>query len=374
MNSPSQQEEPDILETQLAELDREIDTLKTKRAKVRTRFNRFRARTSVLAPETLSIIFQYACNLSDIASIDDDHRPVTISSVSVHWREVAQSTPSIWDRLFVNLKHPKHASVAAFSLIQLYYKHLGSQCINLRLWLHSSWEDDEGQVPNVPIQSVFQFILTDNPTKLGALFINQFSLEWSELFINCIHSDIGLPALNRIYIGWSRRISYNHSWDDSSVLPLKAALVPKLTFVTLGQASPNFLIPHKQITNLHLEDIPVDYCLEVITRCPNASECHIYYPQPASDPDMEPPARPVMLTRTTCLGWSFGMEAWDVAFLKYYTFPALERFRCENQGDLDFYDEHPPEEDTRVLQRQFLSRCPKLTVYERAAELFINWE
>lgn len=385
MSSSSQQDEVDILGGQLAKLDDEIGTLMTKRAKIRCRLNQFRARTSVLPPEALSIIFQYACDLPETANLDDDHRPVAITSVSVHWREVAQSTPSIWNRLCLNLKNAKYASEAAFNLLQLYFKNLGGQPINLRLSLPENsgnrvlGDEDKhdgaatAESSDIPISSIFQFIIKDHPNKLRALFINLFSLEWSNLFIQNINPSVGLPNLNKIHIGWQQDIIHNHNWKEP--LPLQASLVPRLTDVSLTMASPSFQLPHAQITDLHLEDVAIDYCLHIINLCTSATECHIFYPQPPDDSEAEPPENAITLNSTSCLGWAFGLQKWDVAFLKHYTFPSLQRFRCEDQGPDGLEDDDSTtEEEMRTLQRKFLSRCPKLTVYERAADSFINWE
>ncbi|KAJ3576761.1 hypothetical protein NP233_g206 [Leucocoprinus birnbaumii] len=383
MFTSSQQAESDVLGADLAELDHEIDTLMTKRARIRYRYNQLRARTSVLPPETLSIIFQHVCDLqvSESTDLKDDRRPIAISSVSVHWREVARSTPAIWNRLCVRVKHADCASEGGFNLLKLYYKNSGNQLMDLQLSIREDdgLDDEENRPLGVLIRrndpsvvDIFQFLLSDHPTKLRALFFNDFSLNWSYHFVGNIDRTIGLPNLERIHIGWSEDIEHDHDWAEP--LYLATCLLPKLHDISLARAAPNFLIPHSQITDLHLEDIAIDYCVYVMNLCTSASECHIFYPLPPAEPDAEVPTAPVTLTKTTCLGWAFGMERWDLAFLTHYTFPSLLRFRYEDQSSDGLEDDFSiTDQDLRLQQKNFLSRCPKLQVFERVADSFHNW-
>jgi hypothetical protein len=265
-------------------------------------------------------------------------------------------------------------------MMRIYFEHLANQSIYLRLNLPEDHEEnlpdaeDEENVSfkssNIAISSVFQFILKEHPTRLRALFINEFSREWSTLFIQHMDFTAGLPNLEWIHIGWNQAIYLDGVWNEEHT-PLPATLVPRLTKLSLAQTTSTFLIPSDHITNLHLEDIAIDRCFEVIVLCTNIVECRII-PHSASDPDKEPPSDPVTRSRTTCLGWAFGLEDWDIAFLKYFTFPALERFRCEDQGS-DGFEDSDIGENIRLLQKQFLSRCPRLTVFERVAEESVNW-
>jgi hypothetical protein len=278
--------------------------------------------------------------------------------------------------------------------MQLYFKNLGNQTISLRLDLPTEYYDAKNPVQDldrldgeqtvptsspagsiVPINTIFQFIIKEHPKKLQQLYINEFSLEYLPLFIGNIDSSVGLPNLKKLHIAWYQGAPNGHDWDND-LPPLPTALVPRLTDISLGQNSPGFSIHYGQLTDISLEYIAVDRCMEIITLCSTVSECHIFYPSPPSDWAKEVPTKPVTLSHTTCLGWAFGFQKWDVAFLKLFTFPALKRFRCEDQDENGFQvDQNIAEEDRdiRQLQRRFLSRCPKLTVYERAAETFSNW-
>ncbi|KAF5351879.1 hypothetical protein D9756_007680 [Leucocoprinus leucothites] len=361
--------EIECLSAELDQLDLEINSLQAKRAKLRSRLNQLRAPTSFLPPETLSLIFQHACELPDNIDGDDPHFPVVLGGVSTHWREAVWSTSSLWTALAISVKHARYASANVLSLLKLYFENIGARLLSIRLFVPEEAEDgDESTVHgagDVAIDELFD-LLFQNRKIIKKLLCDYMWHRWwftisSRLFTLFQESDATVfPNLEHIHLGItddSPESLWISSEDDTSI---SHRLAPKLVHVSLMTSLPAFPLPLGQLTVLILEYLPIDQCMNFLKQCPNLTDYHCSKPREPSD--LEPSLEtPLVLERMECFGWSFGFSKRDYALYTKVQFPAIMRFKIEGRREEQENDSYIPFSELCAAQKQF---WPKLTTLE----------
>ncbi|KAF9449164.1 hypothetical protein P691DRAFT_791426 [Macrolepiota fuliginosa MF-IS2] len=362
---------------------------------MRRRLNELRAQTSVLPPETLSTISQYACALQLMVDEDDPHLPVVLGTISTRWRKVVYSTPSLWMHLIVTLENAQCTSHANLTLLQLYFENSGNQSISIRINLiddESEYENDESKheddenlnktTSSVCVREILKCIFKDHPTKLRAFFCDTFFFEWLPPFFPNVDANVGFPNLKRIHIGWAGLSPILASRGNADLFPLRASTTPRLNYISLMNCLPAIQIPHEQITVLILEDIRIDKCFKLLFLRPNLVDYHCKYPRSPRHSDGGPTDQHMTLSHLKCFGWAFSFETWDLALLTLLALPVLEHFRCENQKSGTGWGSEASSEDSNDLTqvsnlrrhlRGFFSRSPKLATFEGASKGTGSW-
>ncbi|KAJ3576783.1 hypothetical protein NP233_g220 [Leucocoprinus birnbaumii] len=363
--------EIDCVSTELDQVKCEMSSLKNKRARLRSRLNQLRAPTSSLPPETLSLIFQYACQLPDAIGDGDPHLPIILGGVSTHWREVAWSTSLLWTALAIEARHAQYASASTLSLLRLYLDNIGHRLLSLRILIPEEAEDGDDDTEwgqdDIGISEVVG-LLFQNRTKIRKLFCDFMWPRWWDGIASHFNKTGSLgtavfPNLEYIHLGVEDTPDLSWPTEDHG---LKIQLAPRLTCVSLIRNAPPLPIPLGQLTRLILECLPIDQCMTLLKDCPNLTD--YYCRKPGFPAELVPFLdEPLVLKHMKCFGWTFGDHDWDQLLLTRVHFPAILLFRL--QEDYEDYVGHVSSE-LDLAHELFWPKLTTLQVVERVPNHF----
>lgn len=369
------QSEVDLLTAEIGKLNRQIEPLLGKRARLLRRLNDLQAYTSVLPLETLALIFEYACALPPTIHDDDPHFPVVLGGVSTHWREVAWSTPPLWTALAITLTSAHVAPIAAISLLRLYLENAGRHCLSVRVHISDEVDDEDDAGPScgpesgqVPIAELFHLMLR-SPERIKEMFCDYFCFRWWSLVSAAINDTTVFHNLEYLHLGIPldapETPAIEGEIEDSSE-SLLTRRAPRLHHVSLLAGIPPMPLPLKQVTTLSLESIPIDKCMGLLKHCPSLTDYHCRRPLEASGSE-RPLQSSLNLKHVECFGWTFGFSEWDLALFNHVQLPAVERFKCENQHMDSTCDEVVSFAELIAAQKRFFSIQSSLADFERSS-------
>ncbi|KAF9443240.1 hypothetical protein P691DRAFT_425822 [Macrolepiota fuliginosa MF-IS2] len=372
-------------------LDKEIDELHQERGHLLRRWNETHSRVGQHIPsEVLSLIFQRACPpiafesrefdasaLSEKSHISGFHDtsnfeangpyfPITLSAVSSHWRQVAQSTPELWTTIAIEVRERTATNHA--SLLSHYLENAKALPFSVELDLRREQQlkfitkPDTISVEDAmqPIQAVL--FSQDYAHKISNLRLIAPPHSW----VSLIPSSFG--RLEDLSIGWSARICASApvaGWlDFTNMHHLRRVRIA-------GEIWP--ILPSMQITKLDLSGLPGNLTILIISQCVNLKECRVYNPT-FDRQGFAPPAEPFVLGQLEFLGWetfSDSSRENTIIFFTYIHLPRLKRFKWDtdvilnnpdfpaNQTTIDFLSRLPPsmtDIEIGAWQLRFMSR------------------
>jgi hypothetical protein len=344
--------ESDLATAEIDQTDREIDAVKEKCAKLRACLNQFRAPTSFLPPDALSLIFQHACALPPLLDEDDPHFPIILGSVSKHWRHVAWSTPSLWTAIVINVGHAQYASPNTLSLLRLYLDNFGRHYMSIRIYVPEEAEDgdeDESQKEvqgRVPVKELWDMLFRYREV-IKEFFCDYFWSRWWSIVVKSLGPNLDgkttiFPNLKFLHLG----IPGDPELPGAFAVPgvtagpaLPPHFAPQLFHVSLMTRIPPVTLPCQQLTVLALEDIPVDRCIALLKKCPNLTDYAYDCRNPSETSNSEPLLEaPLVLEHMGRFGWAFGYNDWDYVLLTQVQLLIVLHIRIEAKHEACDYD------------------------------------
>lgn len=168
-----------------------IPYLRRQGALVSDRVNALQSLTRNLAPETLAIIFEYACltNRSALGTPSRDgfhpnHFQLTLAAVSSLWRQTVFSSPQLWTCISLRFNDWRLMG-GRLCLLRLYLTRSGI----LKLDIHFSFDNGGSQIyrgssqnplpqPNVLIHTSVDYVILNNLNRIRSLRLVAASPNW----------------------------------------------------------------------------------------------------------------------------------------------------------------------------------------------------
>lgn len=368
-------------------MDAEILILSEERARLLRRCNELKSPIrKYLPPEILSNIFRYASPPIDFPTrhFDTSERvintytsplpdletnspylPVLLGSVCSYWRQVAQSTPELWNTLVLDVR--RRTAVNHAQLLQLCLSK--SKALPLEVEMdfrreqrvnHGEPLKDRGNKIVAALRPI-QGVLFDPDTmpKMRTLRLIAPPCEWLPLI------PASFPNLEDLSLGWPFRFSMR----PPASLVLDLSNLRRLTRVTLSREV-KLVLPWSQITNLKLLCLPIHVCLDILFRCENLEKCRVRHIFAESRSDLAAiPAlqgEPISLNRLQFLEWPPISVPLMITFFQRLHLPSLRRLRWEGisaiwgegarESALGFFTRLPKTMTTLELVGDTLSR------------------
>lgn len=305
--------------------------------------------------------------------LNGPYLPVVFGSVSSYWREVVQSTPSIWSTLVVEIRERTAKSHA--SLLQLYLR----RCQPLRLGIELDFRrvglDTEqfskdssnhtrlvNHIRDVLYPVADALFRAENVGRISHLRLMAPPYEWLSLLSKA-------PPQVELCLGWTPVTSL-----DTSPLIISPSIFPGLQ--TLHIVSfPQFSIPSTfpSIIQLDLTRVPVGLCFDVLSSCPNLEECRLRHLTTAAKRHIAPSFTPITLTRLRDLEWTLPMyDSTTPAVPVYILTPTLRRIKWDAHNDnaekvsefIKFFSHAPQSMETIHLSGDLVKTTPEEALFD----------
>lgn len=222
--------------------------------------------TARIPLEILTKIFQIACQLH-WQVVDNGFRqdvtPLFIGSICGLWRDVAWSTPLLWDTVLVHISRKHHGTQA--QLLGDWLLRAKSAPLDIRLFAKDSIVDEY-------ILCAFQAIMRILVTRSDYWFY--FG---SPLLPQCHHifENINFPML--------RSICFQHpksTFSTSDTPPVMSLIAPKLLHAYLARYNSLVVLPWEQLIQFETRSLTITECLNVLRQSPNLKGCRFGHVHP----------------------------------------------------------------------------------------------
>ncbi|EKM75913.1 hypothetical protein AGABI1DRAFT_109149 [Agaricus bisporus var. burnettii JB137-S8] len=308
--TPSPRE--DVFDT---EIERQIERAENHISRLYRKRNEIRSPIYSLPPEILTIIFKFVCppvdfprehgldrlNPDDVASVASPHiltDLTVLAAVSARWHSLVVSTPSLWTSFVADNYNIKRAKTI--------FSRAGSHLVSVSFdfWIEQGSHAILGQ------------ILQEHASQVHMLYVHQAPADWLKEYIP------GLVKLEFLCLeGYER--------GGSPIL-----IESSCTHLVLKDCSCRFTLSWSKIEVLHLEDTPVDVCLELLQKCTCLLEYRARRICPPDEEDIQPqlPSSPFVLPRLKLFEWAMVLSAdEDIAMLQYIRLPVLQTLVWVNE-------------------------------------------
>ena len=226
-----------------------------RRAFLRRRINGL-SPTARIPSEILTEIFQTACQL-----VDDDHKqavtPLFIGSICRLWRDIAWSTPLLWNTILLHVSQKRHGAK-----LQL----LGDWLLRARtapLFIKLTAEDEHESI-DCAFQAVMQVLVTRS--HYWHTFDSLLPPQCHHIFKN-----INFPMLTSVSVHPPKSTISTFNTPPDMFLT-----APKLLDVDLSGYNFAFMVlPWEQVRRFRTQLLTVTECLKVLQQSPNLQECHL---------------------------------------------------------------------------------------------------
>jgi hypothetical protein len=278
-----------------------------KRVFLRRRINEL-SPTARIPSEILIEIFQIACQPVEIG-YRQTVTPLFIGSICRRWRDVAWSTPFLWNTIFLRVSR----------------KHHGTQVQLLRDWLLNArsaplsiklFTEDKHESVLRAFEAIMRILVTRSEYWLT--FDSLLRPQCRNIFEN-----INFPMLTSISLH-----PYS-AFTTSNTPPIMFLTAPKLVDVNLPCYNSPVTLPWEQVRRLKIGSSTVAECLKVLQRSPNLQECHfeyVYFPESHISKIIMPHAQ------LKCLHVELMDSKISVSLFDGITLPSLSDLRIQYRG------------------------------------------
>lgn len=257
---------------------------------------------SMLPPETLSHILQYAC------PTPTSH--LVLRSVSSYWNQIVQSTPQLWARIYLGMITKENADTCA-AYIELCLRNSGSVPLKLSLCF-----SDNLRIIRCLISSKVDNLIIDNANRIAKLRLHQPPPQWISLISSLDHI-ASLEITSFCHIKPKEELS----------LPIT---LNKLVLNGLDGILTGSFTARIRVLVLH-HDVPIDICFQLLVTCPNLVKFHCSRPSKAVQlSTARSITSPIVCQHLRDLAWMLlgnEMTFWNNQFLSRVQAPLLEKFR-----------------------------------------------
>lgn len=342
--------------TQALKLDDDLE----KRAVLHRRLNDLQPSCRNLPSETLSIIFQFACVLTNTLDSFDSFRQqlniaplIGFGSVCSLWRQTAWSTPALWTTFVADVRLRTISSTTA--LLDLCLRNVGAREMPLHIDLRFAEEDL--LPPHDPrLRSITKLIFNKKTARnVKVLHLRDPPPSWVSSWL------AGMENLQDLLIDGVA------TSGSSRTLHITLPQLPSVHRLCIKRMQHPVTVPFADtVTTLELIEVTFGASIKILVQCRNLIECYFHprdqllawWSQVNSN-------SPVTFYRLTHLSWPFSiLPGGPVAFYRQMHLPALHQLRIICSGGSGPSD---IDQTSRVFTaiKNFLDRLPPtLTVLE----------
>ncbi|EKM75923.1 hypothetical protein AGABI1DRAFT_131820 [Agaricus bisporus var. burnettii JB137-S8] len=282
------------IERQIEHTGNLISSLTRERTRLLRKRNEIRSPIYSLPPEILTLIFKFACPPLDFpreygldsrnpGKVASPHILSVLTAVSARWHNLILSTPSLWTSFIANDRGIK--------LMKIVLARAGSLPVSARL------NFPIGPVSHDHHAAILAPILQEHASQIHMLHVRRASPTWLKEhipnFVNleflCLQS------------------------DEREGNPI--SIESSCTRLVLKDFSRRFSLSWSNIEILHLENTPVNVCLELLQKCTRLIEYRARYLRGPMIEEIQLPSSPFVLPRLKTLIWDEGFDVFDVTSL-----------------------------------------------------------
>ena len=253
----------DIYLKKMTSLEGEIASIETIMAQFAQRRVFLRRKMNGLSPtaripsDILSKIFQIACqpvykkNYGSRQAVT----PLFIGSVCRLWRDVAWSTPLVWNTIFLHISRKNHGTQV--ELLRDWLLNAKSEPLSIKLTV-----EDEHESVLCAFEAIMRILV--NRSDYWLTFNSRLPFP----HFHNILKNINFPMLTSVSL---RRPA------STSNIPEMFLTAPKLVDITLLDDNFPVVLPWEQVRRFRTGKSTVTECLKVLRQSPNLQECHFEY-------------------------------------------------------------------------------------------------
>ncbi|EKM77051.1 hypothetical protein AGABI1DRAFT_130778 [Agaricus bisporus var. burnettii JB137-S8] len=294
---------------QLHHLDQHISNLIELRSALLHRSNQLTSPIYIVPHEVLSYIFCFANELEQ--SITQPQKAMVLSAVSRRWRQVALSTPKLWERVECQCTWKQHRNTS------LLIQHCALYASSLDISLFNQSDPDSGEET---FDTTTAVLYSSNVT--GKLKSLELLYGPPPQWIRLIPSFLRLEDLT---IEGGR---HHHPNVDLGSLPF-------LSRVHLSSAAFKSLILPPSVLMLHLEGQSTRHSVPLLYNCPRLVEFTSQSNSYSKSPRPISLSRPLVLDSLKTLVWSPAQTFVEVASATELKIPVIENLELGDSRGLE---------------------------------------
>ncbi|KAF8804076.1 hypothetical protein BYT27DRAFT_7243853 [Phlegmacium glaucopus] len=299
----------------VASLEGEIELIETMMAQFAQRCAFLRRRinglspTARIPPEILTEIFQIACQ-----PIDNGHKqavtPLFIGSICRLWRDIAWSTPLLWNTILLHVSPQRHG--AQVQLLVDWLSKAKSTPLSIKLVAEDEYESIVCAFP-----AIMRVLVTRSD--YWRTFDSLLPPQCHHLFKN-----VNFPMLTSVSVHPSKSTISTFNTPPDMFLT-----APKLLGVDLsGYNFAAMVLPWGQLRSFRTQLLTVTECLKVLRQSPNLEECHLEH---IYSPDSFASKTIMLHTRLKRLDVIL-IKAASMSLFDSITLPSLSHLRIHYSG------------------------------------------
>ena len=243
------------LEGEIASIDTILAQIAQRRVFVRRRINGL-SPTARIPSEILIEIFQIACQ-----PVDKGYRvrravtPLFIGSICRLWRDVAWSTPLLWNTILLHVSPDRKHHDTQVQLLGDWLLNARSAPLSIKLIV-----EDERESVLCAFEAIMRILITRSDYWLT--FDSRLPPQCHNIFKN-----INFPMLTSVSLQLSNTVS-------TSIIPDMFLTAPKLVDVNLLNCHFPLMLPWEQVRRFRTGLSSITECLKVLRESPNLQECY----------------------------------------------------------------------------------------------------
>jgi hypothetical protein len=320
--------EREVIREKIEQLEEEIAKLKAKHHALGNTMNAIHDPfIHKFPPEIGSYIFRLSLptlNFEDIRLWTEAMtytRALRLGAVCRKWRQLAWTTPDLWDTLYLTIRQSMKRSVAESfpGLLREWLSRSGIRPLTIFFRYFGSSEESDYSPSDDEFSDESTADTLESTTDLVIEVINLHSGRWRNLHLHVGAADIlerfcGSAPPNQLF-GLELQVSYDISPTQKFAMKIK----PFPTQLTLVNCSPTSIdIGWDNITRLELSDISTSECLQLLRLAPALEYCVL---DPWDDPTLSFDTT-ILHPRLRSLYFLYGGES----FLEAIKVPSLEEW------------------------------------------------
>ncbi|KAH9475192.1 hypothetical protein JR316_0012303 [Psilocybe cubensis] len=242
------------LEAEMSQIDAMIENLANRRTMLRRRINNM-SPIGQLPPEILTEIFRLACHTYEDGG--KSHLPLFFGRICKEWRDIAWSTPLLWNNL--SLRISRKTSKIQAELLKDWLPRAQTSPLHINLTV-----DDEQEMTFCSLRTIMEVLATRSS------YWRNFS---SVLPLQCYDVLVGnyFPMLSSISLHPPKGSISTFCHPPNMLLS-----APKLRDVDLSGF--NFsatALPWDQLRRFKTQFLTVEECLKILQQSPTLKDCHL---------------------------------------------------------------------------------------------------
>ena len=326
--------EREVIRKQIKQLEKEISKLKAKHDALGSRMNEIHDPfIQKFPPEIGAHIFRLFLPTLDF---EDNYiwpepetftRVLRLGAVCRKWRQLAWTTPDLWDTIYVTIQPSMKHSLAQSlpGLLREWLSRSGIRPVTI-FFHHSRCSEESEDSPSHDSSDESTAETLASVTDLVIEVINLHSGQWRNLHLH-VSADIPERLCGSIQPSQLLHLELGIDGGSSPTPKFVMKSKPFPTKLTLTEFPPTTIdIGWDNITHAMLWDLTADECLEVLQRAPALEYCQAQLQDDATSDNL---GTTILHRRLRSLSSSYN----GTRFLKAINIPSLEEWTHNTRGD-----------------------------------------